>query len=64
MALADALLAAASTDAAERRAMGERGRVHVAEHYSLERMTIEYERLFAEILARRPFGRSGRSDID
>jgi glycosyltransferase involved in cell wall biosynthesis len=55
-ALASALLAAASTKTSERRAMGERGRAHVAEHYSLERMTVEYEQLFTEILAEHPLG--------
>jgi glycosyltransferase involved in cell wall biosynthesis len=47
--LAAALLSAASTTPAERREMGERARRNVVEHYSLDHMTAEYERLFSEL---------------
>lgn len=50
-ALAKAMLRAVETAPAVLREMGASGRAHVVEHYSLSRMTEEYERLFTELLA-------------
>ncbi len=44
--LANAMLAAAATPPPVLREMGLRGRDHVVQYYSLQRMTDEYERLF------------------
>jgi glycosyltransferase involved in cell wall biosynthesis len=51
--LARAMLAAAETPVAECRAMGLRARTHVVENYSQARMTEEYEKLFAALVAER-----------
>jgi len=52
--LADAMLQAVDAGTAGRELKGEQGRRHAADNYSLQRMTLEYEQLFARLLPMSP----------